>query len=128
MDTIVRGWRFLLELYLGDHGFRSALVAYAVGFWIFGIGAVIFLIWPENPPPVAAFLRGLFTNIGLLTLVFMTYPVLRCSFRASDHTRPKSWFLRIMVPAFIGALSPLYLVMLIGAFVYFFAEPVITGG
>ncbi len=127
MAAIASAWRFLLELYLGDHGFRAALLAYAIGFWIFGIGAVIFLIWPENPPPVAAFFRGLFTNIGLLTLVFMTYPVLRCSFRTHDHTRPKSRLLRVMVPAVIGALSPLYLVMLIAAFVYFFAEPVITG-
>jgi len=128
MDAIARGWRFLLELYLGDHGFWAALLAYAIGFWIFGIGAVIFLVWPENPPPVAAFFRGLFTNIGLLTLVFMSYPVLRCSFRTHDHTRPKSRFLRIMVPTIIGALAPLYLVILIAVFVYFFAEPVITGG
>ncbi len=127
MSVITQFWRFLLEVYLGDRGFRVALVTYAAGFWIFGAGAIIFLIWPENPPPVAGFFRSLFTNIGLIFLVFMTYPVLRCSFRKTDPTRPKNLILRVMIPTIVGALAPFYLIGLITSFVFLVIAPTISG-
>ena len=127
MGAIARFWRFLLEVYLGDRGFRVALLTYAVGFWIFGIGGIIFLIWPDNPPAVAAFFRGLLVNIGLIFLVFMTYPVLRCGFRKTDPTRPNNMILRIMIPTVVGALAPFYLIGLVTSFVYLVIAPTVSG-
>ena len=128
MQRFVAGWRFVIELYLGNHGFRTSLIAYAIGFWVFAVGAIL---WAAETDPAtgegASVVTGLLLNLGLLAVVFLTYPVVLCGYRRADHTRFRSRFLRMFVPAVIAIVSPLYLMLLVVSFVRFIAGPVFLG-
>jgi hypothetical protein len=127
MNRFAAAWRYALDLYLGDLGFRAALICYAVGFWIFAIGALLWIANDGAPAGVRALLTGLFLNVGLVIVVFLTYPVVRCGYRATDRTRFRSSFLRMFVPAAIGLISPIYLMLLVASFIRYMAGPAFLG-
>lgn len=128
MQRFAAGWRFVIDLYLGNHGFRTSLIAYAVGFWVFAAGAILWVV--ETDPATgegASVVTGLLLNLGLVIVVFLTYPVVLCGLRKTDHTRFRNSFLRMFVPAVVGIVSPLYLMLLVVSFVRFVAGPVFLG-
>ena len=119
--------RFILDLYLGRRGYRVSLIAYGVGFWIFGSGTVLMFLTQEAPSTFVLALRGILINSGLVVVVLMTYPVIYCAFQVTDQSRPKSQFRRILEPAIVGALAPLYLMLLVASFIKSVAGPAILG-
>ncbi len=128
MNRFIAGWRFVIELYLGNHGFRTSMIAYAVGFWVFAVGAVLWVV--ETDPATGegvGIVTSVLLNLGLLIVVFLTYPVVLCGYRKNDHTRFRSSFLRMFVPAVIGLISPIYLMLLVVSFIRFIAGPVFYG-
>lgn len=123
----MRVWHFLLDLYLGKRGYRVSLIAYGVGFWLFGIGVLLWLAWPDTGSIALIALRTVLINVGLVVLVLMTYPVIYCAFKITDTTRPKSQFRRILEPTVVGALSPLYLMLLVSNFIKAYAGQFLLG-
>ena len=119
--------RFILDLYLGRRGYRVSLIAYGVGFWIFGSGTVLMFLTQETSSALLLAIRGILINVGLLIVVLMTYPVIYCAFQVTDTSRPKSQFRRILEPAIVGALAPLYLMLLVASFIQSVAGPVLMG-
>ncbi|MBT5569632.1 MAG: hypothetical protein HOJ90_00275 [Alphaproteobacteria bacterium] len=117
---------FLLALYLGKKGYRAALIAYAIGFWIFAIGAMLIAFWEIDPPAFIVSMRIVMLHIGLFILVMMTFPVLRCAFDTDDLSRPKSRFRRILEPTVIGLFSPFYVMFLVASFIRY-VGPIIFG-
>jgi uncharacterized membrane protein YdbT with pleckstrin-like domain len=65
-------------------------------------------------------------HAGLIIVILMTFPVLRCAFETDDMTRPKTRFRRILEPTLIGVFSPFYVMLLVASFIQF-AGPYITG-
>jgi hypothetical protein len=120
--------RFLLNLYLGKRGYRASLIAYGIGFWIFGAGTILMFLTQETQSALLLGLRGILINVGLLIVVLMTYPVIYCAFQVTDKSRPKSQFRRILEPTIVGALSPLYLMLLVASFITSVAGPILFGG
>ena len=120
--------RFLLDLYLGRRGYRVSLIAYGIGFWIFGAGTILMFATQETQSVLLLGLRAVLINVGLLIVVLMTYPVIYCAFQVTDKSRPKSQFRRILEPTIVGALSPLYLMLLVANFIQSVAGPVLLGG
>lgn len=123
----MRVWHFLLDLYLGKRGYRVSLIAYGIGFWLFGIGVLLWLSWPDTSVLAMIIFRTVLINIGLVVLVLMTYPVIYCAFKITDASRPKSQFRRIMEPTIVGALSPLYLMLLVSNFIKAYAGQFLLG-
>ena len=119
--------KFILDLYLGRRGYRVSLIAYGVGFWVFFVGIVLFMNWPDTTSMVAQVTRALLINGGLLVLVLMTYPVIYCAFKTDDLSRPKSQFRRILEPTIVGALAPFYVMLLVASFINSFAGPILLG-
>lgn len=119
--------KFLLDLYLGRRGYRVSLITYGVGFWIFAAGIALMLGTRETESVIVLGMRGFLINFGLIILVLMTYPVIYCAFQKADMTRPKSQFRRILEPTVVGALAPLYLMLLVSTFIRSFAGPVLLG-
>ncbi|MGB0572182.1 MAG: hypothetical protein ACPGQM_08995 [Alphaproteobacteria bacterium] len=119
--------RFILDLYLGRRGYRTSLITYGIGFWVFAVGMFMFLTWPDSTSVVAQVVRAILINGGLLILVLMTYPVIYCAFKITDDTRPKSQFRRILEPTIVGALAPFYVMLLVASFIQSFAGPMLLG-
>jgi len=117
---------FLISLYLGKRGYRASLIGYGVGFWVFAFGAMLVAFWQENPPAFILPLRMVLLHAGLIIVILMTFPVLRCAFETDDITRPKTRFRRILEPTLIGVFSPFYVMLLVASFIQF-AGPYITG-
>ncbi|MEK9832335.1 MAG: hypothetical protein ACPGQ5_12580 [Alphaproteobacteria bacterium] len=113
----MRLWHFLLDLYLGKRGYRASFIAYGIGFWLFGIGILLFMSWPETRWVPAIVFRTILINLGLVVLILMTYPVIFCAFKINDTTRPKSRFRRVMEPTIVGAMAPLYLLLFVSGFI-----------
>jgi hypothetical protein len=127
MNPSNRVLRFILDLYLGRRGYRTSLIAYGIGFWVFAIGMILFLTWPDSPSIVFQVTRAIMINGGLLVLVLMTYPVIYCAFKVTDESRPKSQFRRILEPTIVGALAPFYVMLLVASFIQSFAGPMLLG-
>jgi len=123
----MRPWQFLLDLYLGKRGYRVSLIAYGVGFWLFAVGVLLWFSWPETDALALIIVRTVLINIGLVVLVLMTYPVIYCAFKITDTSRPKSQFRRILEPTVVGALSPLYLMLLVSNFIKAYAGQFLLG-
>lgn len=120
--------RFILDIYLGRRGYRVSLIAYGVGFWIFGSGTILMFLTQDTESALLLALRAILINVGLLIVVLMTYPVIYCAFQVTDKSRPKSQFRRILEPTIVGALSPLYLMLLVASFMQSVAGPLLLGG
>jgi hypothetical protein len=116
-------WQYLLSFYLGKRGFRTSILAYGIGFWIFAIGVGLMLAGGETPTTTLFVIHNIFLHLGLFVLVMMTYPVIRCAFDTSDETRPKSRFIRIAAPSVITLLAPLYLMLLVASFMRYALAP-----
>ncbi len=119
--------RFLLDLYLGRHGYRASLITYGVGFWLFAVGVAIWLSWPEAQSTFVLIVRAILINVGLIVLILMTYPVIYCAFKITDTTRPRSQFRRIMEPTIVGVLAPLYLTLFVSSFIRLYAGMPLLG-
>ena len=120
-------WHVLLDLYLGRRGYRASLIAYGIGFWLFALGVGIWLSLPAAQSLILLVLRTALISIGLVVLVLMTYPVIYCAFKITDTTRPYSRLRRILEPAGVGALSPLYLMLLVSNFIKAYAGQFLLG-
>lgn len=117
---------YILALYLGKKGYRAALITYAIGFWIFAVGAMLIAFWQIDPPSTIIPVRVVMLHVGLFILVMMTFPVLRCAFDTDDLTRPQSRFRRILEPTVIGLFSPFYVMFLVASFIRY-VGPIMFG-
>jgi hypothetical protein len=117
---------YILALYLGKKGYRAALITYAIGFWIFAVGAMLIAFWQIDPPSTIIPVRIVMLHVGLFILVMMTFPVLRCAFDTDDLTRPQSRFRRILEPTVIGLFSPFYVMFLVASFIRY-VGPIMFG-
>ncbi|MDE0779850.1 MAG: hypothetical protein OSB67_03760 [Alphaproteobacteria bacterium] len=117
---------YILALYLGKKGYRAALITYAIGFWVFAVGAMLIAFWQVDPPSTIVPVRIVMLHVGLFILVMMTFPVLRCAFDTDDLTRPQSRFRRILEPTVIGLFSPFYVMFLVASFIRY-VGPIMFG-
>jgi hypothetical protein len=118
-----RFWQYLLSFYLGKRGYRTSILAYGIGFWIFAIGVGLMLAGGEQPSATLFVIHNIFLHTGLFVLVMMTYPVIRCAFDTMDETRPKSRFIRIAAPSVITLFAPLYMMLLVASFMQYALAP-----
>lgn len=122
-----RVWQYLLSFYLGKRGYRQSFIAYGIGFWIFALGVGLMLAGGEQPSATHFVVYNVFLHIGLFMLVMMTYPVIRCAFDATDQTRPKARFIRILAPSVVTLFAPVYMMLLVASFMQYALAPAILG-